>query len=59
MIDNQLIVEPIHTSFEDHLARPLGLMKSSLLVKEPLRQPFLLAKMIRDDLATAKKIVSF
>ena len=55
MRDNQLIAEPIHTNFEDHLALQSGLLKSSPLVKEQLR---LSAKMIKDDWATAKYIVS-
>ena len=59
MIDNQLIAEPIHTNFEDRLAPQSGLMKRSLPVKEQLRLPFLSAKMIKDDLATAKNIGSF
>ena len=59
MIDNQLIAEPIHTNFEDHLAPQSGLMKRSLIVKEQLRPPFLSAKMTKDDSATAKSIVSF
>ena len=59
MIDNQLIAEPIHTNFEDHLVPQSGLMKSSLPLKEQLRSPFLSAKMIKDDSAIAKNIVSF